>query len=67
MSYRLNALEPLKHIVDAMLTWAIGLVSGVQDVTATLDMAHCRLPDFYMQVSLKPSICPRDGTSYLLN
>lgn len=49
-SYRLSALEPMKHSLDAFLTWMIGVVSGVQDVTATLDMAHCRLPDFYMQV-----------------
>ena len=50
MSYKMNALEPMKHMVDAGLTWGIGVVSGIQDVTATLDMAHCRLPDFYMQV-----------------
>lgn len=47
---RLRSLEPMKHALDAFLTWMIGVVSGVQDVTATLDMAHCRLPDFYMQV-----------------
>lgn len=48
-AYKLKALEPVKHMVDALLTWSIGVVSGLQDVTATLDMAHCRLPDFYMQ------------------
>jgi hypothetical protein len=50
ISFRLRALEPLKHSMDAFLTWMIGVVSGMQDVTATMDMAHCRLPDFYMQV-----------------
>ena len=51
ITFRLKALEPMKHTLDAFLTWMIGVVSGVQDVTATLDMAHCRLPDFYMQVT----------------
>lgn len=39
----------LKHPVDAMFSWAIGVVSGVQDVVSTIDMAHCKLPDFYMK------------------
>lgn len=61
MSYRLSALEPLKHTLDAFLTWMIGVVSGVQDVTATLDMAHCRLPDFYMQDVFQ---CACNDTAY---
>jgi hypothetical protein len=39
----------LKHPIDAMFSWAIGVVSGMQDVVGTIDMAHCKLPDFYMK------------------
>ncbi len=60
-AYKLKALEPIKHAIDAMLTYFIGVVSGVQDVTATMDMAHCRLPDFYMQDVFQ---CSCGDTSY---
>ena len=43
-------LEVIKHPLDALFTWTIGIVSGIQDVIQTVDMAHCKLPDFYMQV-----------------
>lgn len=42
-------LEVLKHPVDAFFTWSIGVVTGIQDVIQTVDMAHCKLPDFYMK------------------
>lgn len=45
-------LELLKHPLDAAITWLIGLITGVQDVIQTIDMAHCKLPDFYMKVCL---------------
>lgn len=44
-------LELLKHPIDAFFTYCIGVITGVQDVIQTIDMANCKLPDFYMQVS----------------
>jgi hypothetical protein len=43
-------LDTLKHFIDAAFTWSIGVLSGLQDVIQTVDMANCKLPDFFMQV-----------------
>lgn len=45
-------LEVLKHPIDAAFTWSIGVVTGVQGVIQTIDMANCKLPDFYMKVMM---------------
>lgn len=45
-----SVLEVIKHPIDALITWTIGVITGVQDVIQTIDMAHCKLPDFYMKV-----------------
>lgn len=42
-------METLKHPVDAAFTWTIGVLTGIQDVIQTIDMANCKLPDFYMR------------------
>ena len=42
-------MEMFKHPVDAAFTWSIGVLTGIQDVVQTIDMANCKLPDFYMQ------------------
>lgn len=48
-------ISQIKHPIDALFSWAIGVVSGMQDVVGTIDMAHCKLPDFYMQDVFKCS------------
>ncbi len=45
-------LEQVKHPIDAAFTWCIGVIKKLQDLIQTIDMAHCKLPDFYMQVPL---------------
>jgi hypothetical protein len=56
-------MEILKHPVDAAFTWTIGLLTGVQDVIQTVDMANCKLPDFYMQDVFK---CACGDTAYTI-
>eukprot|EP00961_Rhodomonas_salina_P079000 1062346-Rhodomonas_salina.1 len=34
--------------IDAAIAWAKGVITGLQDVVQTMDMANCKLPDFYM-------------------
>lgn len=46
----LTFLEMVKHPVDAAFSWAIGVIIGLQDLIQTIDMAHCKLPNFFMQV-----------------
>lgn len=44
-------LELLKHPIDAAFSWAIGIIIGLQDLIQTIDMAKCKLPNFFMKVS----------------
>jgi hypothetical protein len=50
-------LEQFKHPIDAAFTWMIGVLTGVQDVIQTIDMAHCKLPDFFMKVRACVCLC----------
>lgn len=48
-------LALFKHPLDGLFSWLIGVITGVQDVIQTIDMANCKLPDFFMKVgSLTP-------------
>ena len=35
-------------VVDAVFSWFVGVLRGIGDVAQTVDMAHCKMPDFYM-------------------
>jgi hypothetical protein len=37
--------EDFIHVMDGFFSYAIGVVSGLQDVIATADQKHCNLPD----------------------
>ena len=37
--------ERMLHTMDAAFAYAIGVLSGLQDVVATADQRHCNLPD----------------------
>lgn len=41
-------MGPAMHLMDAMITWAIGVVSGLQDMVQQLDSAHCKVVDYYI-------------------
>jgi hypothetical protein len=45
-------MAPVKHLVDAHLAYAMGLVSGIQDMAQTLDEEHCKFPDYYMHKTI---------------
>lgn len=36
------------HFLDAMITWATGVVSGLQDMTQALDATNCDVPDYFI-------------------
>lgn len=42
------ALNSVVTVIDAGISYAKGIVSGMQDVAQTMDYADCKLPDFYM-------------------
>lgn len=36
--------EPYVHITDAVLSWMLGVTTGIMDVAQTIDWTHCKLP-----------------------
>ena len=56
-------LEVVKHPLDAGFTWLIGVVSGLQDFIQTLDMANCKLPNFFMKVIFYHPSSPSSPTT----
>lgn len=43
------ATHSLTGSIDALTAYTVGVLTGVQDVTQTVDMAHCKMPDFFMR------------------
>lgn len=41
----LRKIEPMMHMIDGGLTYAIGIVGKFANVLQTWDLAHCMLPD----------------------
>jgi hypothetical protein len=41
-------LGPLLHVIDGHLSFASGVVSGLQDMAQTIDETNCKLPDYSM-------------------
>lgn len=39
------------HFLDAMITWAMGVVSGLQDMAQIFDSRNCDVPDYYIYKS----------------
>jgi len=45
----MGKLSAVKHLIDAALTYTMGVVSGVQDLAQNIDDMNCRVPKFNMQ------------------
>ena len=45
-------LRMTQHLADAYITYAMGVVSGIQDAAQTIDHVNCKLPDYYMYKTL---------------
>ena len=43
------AVRSLTGGFDATMAWMLGVITGVMDVSQTVDMAKCKMPDFYMR------------------
>jgi hypothetical protein len=41
-------MGPAMHLLDAVITWAMGVVSGLQDMVQELDSSHCKVVDYYI-------------------
>lgn len=36
------------HYYDSLITWLLGVVSGMQDMAQAMDAVHCKVPDYYI-------------------
>ena len=48
LTFQGQTLETTMHIIDAQLSYIMGIVSGLEDVLQSIDMTHCKLPDYYL-------------------
>ena len=42
------ALEPVIHMIDGVISYLMGIILGLYDLVASLDMAHCKMPDYFL-------------------
>jgi hypothetical protein len=43
-----NSLETIMHGIDGQLSYMMGMLMGLSDLLASMDMAHCKMPDYYL-------------------
>ena len=43
-----NSLETIMHGIDGQLSYAMGVLLGLSDLLASMDMAHCKMPDYFL-------------------
>ena len=48
LTFRAGSLETIMHMIDAAISYVMGIVSALADVLQSLDLAHCKLPDYFL-------------------
>lgn len=43
-----NSLETIMHAIDGQLSYMMGVLLGLSDLLASMDMAHCKMPDYFL-------------------
>ena len=43
-----NSLETIMHGIDGQLSYMMGMLLGLSDLLASVDMAHCKMPDYFL-------------------
>jgi hypothetical protein len=43
-----ESLETIMHLIDADLSYWMGVVYGMSDMLQSLDMSHCKMPDHFL-------------------
>lgn len=63
LTFRGFTLEPLMHYLDGQIAFWMGVVYGLSDVLQSLDMAHCKLPDYFLNDTV---FCACGDTQYVI-
>jgi hypothetical protein len=48
LTFRGNSLETIMHGIDGQLSYMMGMLMGLSDLLASMDMAHCKMPDYFL-------------------
>ena len=48
LTFRSSSLESIMHMLDGGLSYLMGVVSSLADLLASLDMTHCKMPDYFL-------------------
>ena len=48
LTFSSSSLETVMHCIDAALSYLMGVLSGLSDLLASMDMAHCKMPDYFL-------------------
>lgn len=43
-----NSLETIMHAIDGQLSYMMGILLGLSDLLASMDMPHCKMPDYFL-------------------
>jgi hypothetical protein len=48
LTFGANSLETIMHGIDGQLSYMMGMLMGLSDLLASMDMAHCKMPDYFL-------------------
>jgi hypothetical protein len=48
LTFKGNSLETITHGIDGQLSYMMGMLMGLSDLLASMDMAHCKMPDYFL-------------------
>jgi hypothetical protein len=63
LTFKGLTLETMMHAIDGKISYWMGVVYGLSDVLQSLDMAHCKLPDYFLNDTV---FCACGDTQYVI-
>ena len=61
LSWQSSSLESIMHLIDAAISFLMGVVSALADLVQSLDMAHCKMPDYFLNETV---FCACNDTAF---
>ena len=52
LTFRSSSLNSVMHVLDAQISYFMGVLSGLSDMLESVDMAHCKMPDYFLNDSV---------------
>ena len=61
LTFQSSSLESIMHLIDAAISFLMGVVSALADLVQSLDMAHCKMPDYFLNETV---FCACNDTAF---